>query len=133
MTTAEGRLSSDRAFGMVMAAAFSVVGLWPLMHGASPRVWAVAIAAVFLLVAVVAPSRLTRPKAAWLRFGLLLSRVTNPVILGAIFFLVVTPIGVISRVIRANPVFRGPDAKLKSYWQERGEERDGLSWFRDQF
>jgi hypothetical protein len=88
---------SDRSFGFVFTAVLAVVGLLPLWRGASPRVWALAVAGAIGLFAVVWPRALAPANRIWLRLGLLLHRIVNPVVMGAVFYLVITPFGFVMR------------------------------------
>ncbi len=110
---------SDRAFGWTFAAVFLVVALLPLVRLAPPRWWAVAVAAAFAAVAVAAPDLLRPLNRAWLRFGELLQRVTNPLILGIIFFGVITPTGLIFRLMRRDLLRLKAVPGADSYWIPR--------------
>lgn len=112
----EVKSSSERAFGVVFAAVFAIVGLWPLVHGDALRLWALAISAVFLVLALVWTAPLRPLNWLWTRFGLLLHAIVNPVVMGLLFFGTVLPIGLILRLsgkdllnLRRNPAAR-------SYW-----------------
>ncbi|MEE8227677.1 MAG: hypothetical protein V3R30_12710, partial [Kiloniellales bacterium] len=76
----ETKRSSDRGFGLVFAAVFAVIGLWPLIGGGALRRWALAVVAAFLAVALVAPRLLGPGNRLWTRFGLLLHRLAGPVL-----------------------------------------------------
>lgn len=76
----ETKRSSDRGFGLVFAAVFAVIGLWPLIGGGALRRWALAVVAAFLAVALVAPRLLGPANRLWTRFGLLLHRLGGPVL-----------------------------------------------------
>ncbi len=111
--------SSDRGFGLVFAAVFAVVALWPILGAEAPRLWALALAAAFLAVALAAPRRLAPLNRLWTRFGLLLSRVMNPLVLGLLFFVVVTPMGLVMRALGKDPLRRRLDRSAASYWIRR--------------
>src|SRR5687768_12966525 len=89
---------SDRAFGYVFAVVFTLIGLFPLWRLEAPHWWAIAIAAVFLFFAVLFPHLLNPLNRAWLAFGRLLHRIVSPLVMGAVFFLAVTPTAVIMRL-----------------------------------
>ena len=111
--------SSDRAFGLVFAAVFAVIALWPLLHDGGPRWWALAAAGAFAGLALAAPKVLAPANRLWHRFGLLLGRLVNPLVMGLLFYLVVTPTGLILRGFGKDflRLAREPDAA--SYWIER--------------
>ena len=111
---------SDRSFGIVFAVVFAVVALWPLTgEGGAVRWWSAAIAAAFLAVALLRPSLLAKPNSWWMKFGLLLSRIANPVVMGLVFYLTVTPTGFVMRLLGKDPLRLRLDREAKSYWIER--------------
>ena len=111
--------SSDRAFGLVFTGVFVVVGLWPLMSARPIRTWALCASAAFLLASVLRPAVLSPLNRLWLRLGLLLQRITNPIVLGLLFFGTVLPIGLLMRLAGKNPLRLGFDRDAQSYWIER--------------
>lgn len=114
---AEG--SSDRSFGLVMAVAFAVVGIWPLLGGERPRAWALVVSVTFLACALIRPRWLAPLNRLWTRFSFLLARVTNPLVMGAIFFLVVTPLGLAMRLTGRRPLELDFDPRRSSYWKAK--------------
>jgi hypothetical protein len=123
------KTSSDRGFGIVFAVAFGLVGVWPLLGGGSLRLWALAIAAALLLVAVVRPGLTAPLNRLWTAFGLVLHRLTNPLIMGLVFYLAVTPTALAMRLLGKDPLNRQFDADAESYWIERtppGPEPDTM-------
>lgn len=113
------KVSSVRAFGIVFTVLFAVIGLWPLIHCGEVRIWSLVLAAVILAVALIRPSLLAPFNRAWMKFGLLLHKITNPVIMGLIFFLTVTPTALIMRAMGKDPLRRKFDPSATSYWIDR--------------
>jgi hypothetical protein len=111
--------SSDRVFGLVFAGVFLAVAGWPLLQGAGPRWWALAVAALFSLVALLAPDLLSGPNRLWMKFGLLLGKVVGPIALGVLFYGVLTPIGALMRLSGKDPLRLKRDAESQSYWIAR--------------
>jgi hypothetical protein len=111
--------SSDRSFGFVFAVVFVLIGLFPLLKGGATRWWALGIAAVFAVVAVVKPSLLAGFNRQWTKLGILLGKVVSPVALGVMFYFVFTPVGLLMRLSGKDPLRlkREPDAA--SYWIRR--------------
>jgi len=95
--------SSNRAFGIVFTVVFALIGLWPVFWGNPPRLWSLGIAGAFLAIALVRPVLLTPLNRLWTRFGLLLHRVVNPIIMGVLFFGVVTPMALGLRLLGQDP------------------------------
>ena len=109
-------MGSDRSFGMVFAAFFVLVGLTPLRHGLPIRIWALALAGLFLLVALLFPFVLRPLNRLWFRFGLLLGKITTPIVMGLFFFLAVTPMAWLSRRVGRDPLRLRRDEAAASYW-----------------
>jgi hypothetical protein len=117
----EAKASSERAFGLVFAAAFLVIALLPLVGEPSgpPRIWAFAVAALFLTLALVWTAPLRPLNYLWFRFGLILHRVVSPLVMGLLFFVVMTPIGMALRLAGKDPLRLRFDRAVRSYWIER--------------
>jgi saxitoxin biosynthesis operon SxtJ-like protein len=115
----EIKASSERSFGFVFAAVFLIVGLLPLFRGNPVRWWSLVIAAVFLALALAAPRTLAPLNWLWLKFGLLLHAVVNPVVMAFLFFSTVTPIALIMRALGKDPLRLKLDASAKTYWIDR--------------
>ena len=109
-------IGSDRGFGIVFAVVFTAIGLFPLLRGASPRGWSLAVAGGFLAVALVKPTWLAALNTLWFRFGLLLQRVAHPIVLAVIYFAVVTPTGLVMRALGKDPLRLRFDPDATSYW-----------------
>lgn len=115
---------SNRSFGLVFTAVFLVAGLWPLVRGGSPRVWALGAAAVFLIAALVTPTLLSPLNRAWLRLGLAMHRVVNPVVMGLLFYGVVTPFALVLRLAgKRFAAASRPDPDAATYWIDRRGDR----------
>jgi hypothetical protein len=127
------RGSSDRGFGGVMAAFFGLVALWPLIRAEGPRWWALALAAAFALAAVLRPAVLAPLNAGWTRLGVLLSRIASPLILAALFYLTVTPIALIARVLGKDPLRLNRDPDTTSYWIVRSPPGPDPASMKNQF
>lgn len=111
--------SSDRSFGLVFAGVFLVVACWPLIDRELPRWWALGIAVVFVVIAILKPVLLAGPNRLWLKFGLLLGQVVSPVALGILFYCVIAPIGVLVRLAGKDPLRLKLDSGAGSYWIAR--------------
>lgn len=111
---------SNRSFGLVFAVVFTIIALLPLWRGAPPRWWAAGVAALFGGLALIWPRALGPANRIWLRIGLLMHRIVNPIVMGAIFYLVVTPFGLVMRVLGKGPAaMRRADPNATSYWTAR--------------
>ena len=115
----EIKVCSDRSFGIVFTLVFLAVGTWTVSGGQSEGWLCLASAVLFFIVAMARPSVLGPLNRAWMKLGLLLSRVANPLILGVVFFLVLTPIAVIRRLLGKDSLHLGSKPGLESYWIDR--------------
>ena len=97
---------SERGFGIVFFIVFAVIGLWPWLFGGAPRLWSLGVAAAFLLVALLRPGLLSPLNRIWFSFGLLLHKIVTPVVMGILFFLTVTPTGIVMRLMGKDPLHR---------------------------
>jgi len=132
-TDTDVQVGSERSFGIVFAVVFAIIGTAPLWSGGPPRMWSLAVAALFLFAAFVTPKLLRPLNLLWFRFGLLLHTVVNPLIMGLLFFLTVTPIALVMRWMGKDPLHRGFDATAKSYWVERNSDELAPDTMRRQF
>ena len=127
------KIGSERAFGLVFAAVFLLVALWPLLDRASPRTWAIAVAAVFALCAWLSPNVLAPLNRIWFRFGELLHRIVSPVALGVIFFGVITPYALVMRLFRRDALLLHKRSARPSYWVRREPPGPPPNSFGNQF
>ena len=118
---AEVRMGSARGFGLVIAAALVILSLWPLAEGGPFLWWSAAMALGFAALAIFAPGLLAPLNRIWFRFGLLLGAVTAPLVMALLFFLVVTPTGLIMRALGKDPLRRKSDRSATSHWIRRRE------------
>jgi len=111
--------SSDRSFGLLFSVVFTVIGLWPITRGDRVRWWAVAIACAILVVTLSAPALLGPLNRLWFRFGLVLHAIVSRVVLGLIFFGVVTPLSLVLRRLGKDPLRLRREPSSPSYWIDR--------------
>jgi hypothetical protein len=111
--------SSDRTLGLVFGAVFLLVSLYPLAFGGGVRLWSLAIAVAFALIALVLPSLLGPLNRVWTRFGLLLHKITSPIVLGIMFFGVITPTGLLMRALGKDFLRLRRQSDAPTYWVDR--------------
>ena len=112
------KISSNRNFGIVFFVVFLLVALYPLIHAEEIRLWSLIISIIFLILGLLNSKILGPLNKIWFKFGILLGKIVSPLIMGIIFFLVVTPIGFIMRLLRKD-VLNLKYNKNKSYWIEK--------------
>ncbi len=112
------KLPSNKNFGTVFFIVFLIVGLYPLINSENIRIWSLIISLIFLVFGSLNSKILTPLNKLWFKFGILLGKIISPFVMGIIFFLVVTPIGLIMRLLRKD-VLNLKYSKNKSYWIEK--------------
>jgi hypothetical protein len=105
-----------RSFGFIVGFMIAAIGIWPLIvRGANPRWWALVLAAFLILPAAIYPPVLAWPHKGWMWIGHVLGWINTRIILGVIFYLIVTPIGVIRHWLGKDPMGRRLSPELDSY------------------
>jgi hypothetical protein len=112
-------LPSDRSFAFAWALFLLVVGLWPLWKNLSPRPWVLLLGGLFAGIAWLRPSLLHGPNRLWFAFGLLIAHFVTPIIAGVMFYGLFTPMAVIMRLFRRDPLRLRWDPDAESYWINR--------------
>lgn len=125
--------SSDRMFGLLFAAIFAGLALWPLLHGEKIRFLALAVGGVFMVSALAWPRALSRMNREWMRFGLLLNRIISPVAIGVVYYLTLVPMGLAMRACGKKPLRLGFDPAAASYWIQREPPGPDPQTMKDQF
>ena len=115
----EVKKSSERTFGLVFAAFFTLISLTPLLHHGHVRIWTLVVAAVFLVVALAVPKILQPLNHLWFLVGKLLHRIVNPLIMGLLFFIVITPAAFLLRLAGKDLLSLKRDPQAGSYWVHR--------------
>ena len=112
------KISSNRSFGIVFFVVFLLIALYPLINGEELRIWSLIISIIFLILGLLNSKILTPLNKIWFKFGIILGKIVSPLIMGIIFFLVVTPIGLLMRLL-GKDVLNLKYNKSKSYWIEK--------------
>jgi hypothetical protein len=127
-------LPSERKFGLFFGAIFTLIALWLAYRGAAAWAVALAIAAIaFAGLALAAPRWLAAPNRWWFKFGLLLGRIISPIVLGVLFFLLITPVALVMKIMRRDALERRFDPARGSYWIDRDPPGPAGESFRNQF
>lgn len=118
MAERERTLGKSRRFGLVIGIALTALGAILLWRGRPAGIWFLAVAGVFLITAVVAPRLLGPFERAWMTLARLLSVVTTTVILVLTYVIVISPVGLIMRALRRDPLGLRFGQEKASYWEE---------------
>tara|TARA_Y100000992_G_C21138185_1_gene430007 strand:- start:308 stop:697 length:390 start_codon:yes stop_codon:yes gene_type:complete len=109
------KLGSNRSFGIVFFIVFLIIALYPLLNDSSIRIWSLIMGLIFLVLGLIKSNILTPLNILWMKFGMFLGVFISPIIMGIIFFLVVTPIGLIMRLLRKD-LLNLKKKNIQSYW-----------------
>jgi len=113
--------TSDRTFGLAVGGVLLLLGLLPAIRRGGPRLWMVVLACLLLLLAAALPRSLRGIKRAWLFLGFLIGLVVNPIVLGILFYGVITPLALLMRLFGRDPLRLRPNPALATYWRQRTE------------
>ena len=119
------KISSNRSFGIVFFVVFLLIALYPLSYSGEIRIWSIVLSLIFLTLGLLNSKILTPLNKIWFKFGILLGKIVSPLIMGAIFFLVVTPIGIILRLM-GKDVLNLKYNKNNSYWIENSSPKSKM-------
>jgi hypothetical protein len=112
--------SSNKSFGIVFCIVFLLIGIWPILNNESYRFWALVISLVFLILGFTNSKLLTPFNILWFKLGILLGKIVSPVVMGIIFFFVVTPTAILMRLFKKDLLnLKYNDSK--SYWIKKDE------------
>ena len=125
----EIKIGSNRSFGIVFSIVFLLISLYPLINGESLRYWSLLISLIFLILGFFNSKILTPLNKVWFKFGILLGKIISPLVMGCIFFVVVTPIGFLMRMLQKD-LLNLKFKNNKSYWIEK---KGPKSKMKDQF
>ena len=114
----EIKISSNRSFGIVFFIVFLLIALYPLLKDNDLRIWSLIISFIFLILGLVNSKILTPLNRLWFKFGLLLGKFISPLVMGIIFFVVVTPIGIIMRLLKKD-LLNLKFNKKETYWIDK--------------
>ncbi len=109
------KVGSNKSFGIVFFVVFLLISLYPLTNNESIRLWSLIVSIIFLILGILNSEILSPLNKVWFKFGILLGKVISPIIMGIIFFVVVTPIGFIMR-LSGKDLLNLKYSDIKSYW-----------------
>ena len=112
------KLPTNKNFGIVFSIVFLIIALFPLINNENLRIWSLIVSTIFLFLGLINSKILTPLNKIWFKFGLILGKIVSPIIMGVIFFLVVTPTALIMRLV-GKDLLNLKFNKYKSYWIEK--------------
>ncbi len=112
------KIGSNRSFGIVFFVVFLIISLFPIIKGNDIRIWSLLVSLTFLILGLINSNVLSPLNKLWFKFGLLLGNFISPIVMGFVFFLVVTPIGLFMRLI-GKDLLNLNKKNVKSYWIDK--------------
>ena len=112
------KIGSNRSFGIVFFIVFFIISLFPLLKGNDIRIWSLLVSLIFLALGLINSNILSPLNKLWFKFGLLLGNFISPIVMGLVFFLVVTPTGLFMRLI-GKDLLNLNKKNVKSYWIDK--------------
>ena len=115
----EIKISSNRSFGLVFFVVFLLIAVHPLTNSEEIRIWSIIVSLIFLILGLLKSKFLSPLNILWFKFGVFLGKIVSPIIMGVIFFLVVTPIGLLMRLFGKDVLNLKLKKKKRTYWIEK--------------
>ena len=109
---------NNRSFGILFFIVFLLVAIWPVINSEPIRIWSIIISTLFLILGITNSKILTPLKRGWIKLGEILGKVVAPIIMGFIYFIIITPIGILMRLF-GKDLLNIKFNKNKSYWIKR--------------
>ncbi len=109
---------NNKSFGILFFIVFLLIAIWPVIESGSIRFWSIAISLIFLILGIINSKILTPLKKGWVKFGEILGKVIAPVVMGFVYFIIITPIGLLMRLL-GKDLLNIKYNKNKSYWIKR--------------
>jgi len=119
MKQKEIKIGSNKNFGLVFFVIFILIALWPLLSDGNIRIWSVIVSIIFLILGLLNSKILTPLNKIWIRFGILLGKIVSPIVMGIVYFGVVTPIGLIMKLFGKDILNLKIDKNKNTYWSSK--------------
>ena len=121
MKQKEIKTGSNKSFGIVFFVIFIIVALWPLLKDENIRVWSLIVSIIFLTLGLLNSKILTPLNKLWMRLGILLGSIVSPIVMGVVYFGVVTPIGLIMKLFGKDVLNLKLDKNKPTYWLKKNK------------
>ena len=121
----EVKIGSNKSFVIVFFIVFLIIAIYPLLSQNEIRLWSLIISIIFLILGLLNSKLLTPLNKIWFKFGILLGKIISPLVMGLIFFFVVTPIGILMRILKKD-LLNLKFNKKKTYWIEKNDPKSKM-------
>ena len=122
--------SSVKSFGILFAIVFLIIATWPLLNSEEIRIWSLVVSVIFLILGLIKSKILNPLNNFWIKLGELLGKIIAPIVMLFIFFVIITPMSFLVKIMRKDLLNVKFDKNKSSYWIERDED---LGPMRNQF
>ena len=119
------KIGSNRSFGIVFFIVFLLISIYPLINQGELRIWSLLISLLFLILGIINSKVLSPLNKVWFKFGIFLGKIISPIIMGIIFFFVVTPIAFLMRILKKD-LLNLKFNKNSSYWIEKTDPKSTM-------
>ncbi len=120
------KLSSNRSFGILFFIVFFIISLWPLISREEIVYWALIASSIFLVLGVLNSKLLTPLNKLWIKFGIFLGAIVSPIVMGIIYFIILTPIGALMRFLGKDLLRINKSKSLTTYWINRDKQKNTM-------
>ena len=119
------KIGSNRSFGIVFFVVFLIISLWPLLNSNEIRIWSLIVSIIFLTLGLINSKILTPLNKLWFKFGIFLGNIVSPIVMGLIYFVVVTPIALLLKVVNKD-ILSLKKTKKNSYWKNKDKYNSSM-------
>ena len=120
------KIPSNRSFGLVFFVVFLAIALWPLKSGEEFRLWSLVLSIIFFILGVLNSKLLTPLNRLWFKLGMFLGSIVSPIVMGMVYFIVVTPTGVFMRLLGKDSLKRSIVKSASTYWMKRNKQQSSM-------
>ena len=120
------KIPSNRNFGLVFFIVFLIVAFWPLKNAEDIRLWSLVLAIIFFILGILNSKLLTPLNKLWMSFGIFLGTIVSPIVMGLVYFLFVTPVGIFMRLLGNDLLKMSKEKNTSTYWIKRDKQQSTM-------
>ena len=121
----KNNIGSNRSFGIVFFIVFLIISLWPLLNSNEIRIWSLIVSIIFLTLGLINSKALTPLNKLWFKFGIFLGNIISPIVMGIIYFGVVTPTGLMMKLFRKD-ILKLKKNNSETYWVTKDNSNNNM-------
>lgn len=120
------KIGSNRSFGLFFFIILMIIGLWPLKNNGDLNLYVVLLSVPFLILGLLNSKLLSPLNFLWFKFGIVIGSIMAPIVMGVVFFFIVTPTGIIMKIFGKKMLDNAFDKGKKSYWINRDKQAHSM-------